>query len=126
MVWIAEVESSWNPRAESHAGAVGLFQLMPDTALRFGLDISGKSYDERIHPYKSATAAAQYLKILYEQFDSWYLALAAYNAGEGRVQQLLDEYHATKYYEIAGVLPEETQRYVPRVMAIVAQRRHRI
>lgn len=125
LVWIAEVESSWNARAESHAGAVGLFQLMPETARRFGLTVDGAEYDERIHPYKSADAAAQYLKVLYEQFGSWHLALAAYNAGEGRVQKLLARYDATKYYDIAGVLPEETQAYVPRVLSIAAHRRSR-
>ena len=122
LVWIAEVESSWNARAVSKAGAVGLFQLMPDTARRFGLDPEGETCDERIHPYKSGAAAARYLRFLHDQFGSWRLALAAYNAGEGRVQRLLRAHGATRFEQIVRELPLETQQFIPRVFSTIAHR----
>ncbi len=90
LVWVAEVESSFDRRALSPAGAAGLFQLMPDTAKRFGLSLWPR--DQRYQPEPSATASAQYLKYLHDRFKDWRLALAAYNAGEGTVQKLLDRY----------------------------------
>ena len=120
LVWVAEVESSFDRRARSPAGAAGLFQLMPDTARRFGLSLWPR--DQRFQPEPSATASAQYLKYLYDRFHDWRLALAAYNAGEGTVQKLLDRYQTQSYDDIAGHLPAETQMYVPRVEAVVLQR----
>lgn len=119
-VWIAEVESSLNPQAKSPVGAVGLFQLMPETAKRFGLCVF--PFDERIQPGKSARAAAQYLKILYQQFGGWSLALAAYNAGEGRVSRMMQKHHAGTFNELSKHLPLETRMYVPKVMTTVALR----
>ncbi len=120
LVWVAEVESSFDPGALSPAGAAGLFQLMPDTARRFGLSLWPR--DQRFQPERSATAAAGYLKYLYSRFKDWRLALAAYNAGEGTVQKLLDRYETDSYDAIAGHLPAETQMYVPRVEALLLQR----
>jgi len=120
LVWIAEVESAMNPRARSRAGAVGLFQLTSETAGRFGLRTGLR--DERLHPEKSARAAARYLKILHREFGSWPLAIAAYNAGEGRVERALDYRGVSSFEEVAAFLPAETRSYVPRVMAIVADR----
>jgi len=120
LVWVAEVESSFDRRALSPAGAAGLFQLMPDTAKRFGLSLWPR--DQRYQPEPSATASAQYLKYLYDRFKDWRLALAAYNAGEGTVQKLLDRYKTHSYDGIAGHLPAETQMYVPRVEAVLLQR----
>jgi hypothetical protein len=122
LVWIAEVESSWKAQAVSKAGAVGLFQLMPETARRFGLDPESETYDERIHPYKSGAAAARYLRVLHDQFGSWRLALAAYNAGEGRVRRLLQTHGATRFDQIQGQLPLETQQFIPRVLSTIADR----
>ena len=119
-VWIAEVESSLNPKARSPVGARGLFQFMPVTAQRFGLSVSLP--DERTDPEKSARAAAQYLRILHDQFGSWPLALAAYNAGEGRVGRALKSSGATSYRAIERHLPAETRLYVPKVLATVARR----
>jgi membrane-bound lytic murein transglycosylase D len=119
-VWMAEVESSLNPEARSPVGAVGLFQLMPETAKRFGLKTF--PFDDRVKPDKNARAAAQYLKILYRQFGSWSLALAAYNAGEGRVGRAMKQHGAKTYDDVARHLPVETQMYVPKVMATVAMR----
>src|SRR3984957_17621569 len=111
LVWLAEVESSFDRRARSPAGAAGLFQLMPDTAKRFGLSLWPR--DQRFQPGPSATASAEYLKFLYDHFQDWRLALAAYNAGQGAVQKLLDRYKTKNYDDIAGHLPAETQLYVP-------------
>ena len=120
LVWVAEVESSFDRRAESPAGAAGLFQLMPDTAKRFGLSLWPR--DQRFQAEPSANASAQYLKSLHDRFQDWRLALAAYNAGEGAVQKLLDRYKTKSYDDIAGHLPAETQLYVPRVEAVILQR----
>ena len=120
LVWLAEVESSLNPKAESKAGAVGLFQLMPATAERFGLKIF--PVDDRKAPDKSAKAAACYLRYLRDQFGCWPLALAAYNAGEGRVGRAMKMNGARTFREVAPFLSSETRRYVPRVMAIMALR----
>jgi membrane-bound lytic murein transglycosylase D len=120
LVWVAEVESSFDRRAQSPAGAAGLFQLMPETAKRFGLSLWPR--DQRFQPEPSATASAQYLKYLYDNFHDWRLALAAYNCGEGTVQRLLDCYKTRSYDDIAEHLPAETQMYVPRVEAVLLQR----
>jgi len=120
LVWVAEVESSFDRRALSPFGAAGLFQLTPDTAKRFGLSLWPR--DERYQPQPSATATALYLKYLYDRFQDWRLALAAYNCGEGTVQKLLDRYHTHDYDRIARHLPAETQMYVPRVEAVIMER----
>lgn len=117
LVWIAEVESTMNPEAKSPAGAMGLFQLMPATAQRFGLRTG--LFDERKTPEKNARAAAKYLNILYKRFKSWPLALAAYNSGEGRVGSLLKKCKANSFDGIADDLSVETRMYVPKVIAIV-------
>jgi membrane-bound lytic murein transglycosylase D len=123
LVWMAEVESGFDRRALSPDGAAGLFQLMPDTARRFGLSLW--PFDQRYQTKPSAAASARYLKHLYERFRDWRLTLAAYNAGEGTVQKLLDHYHDTEYDGIAGHLPAETQMYVPRVAAVISLRENR-
>ncbi len=120
LVWVAEVESSFDRRARSPGGAAGLFQLMPDTAKRFGLTLWPR--DQRYQPEPSATASARYLKYLYDRFKNWRLALAAYHAGEGTVQKLLDRYKTGSYDAIAEHLPAVTQMYVPRVEAVLRQR----
>jgi membrane-bound lytic murein transglycosylase D len=120
LVWMAEVESGFDRRALSPAGAAGMFQLMPETARRFGLSLWPR--DQRYQPEPSATASAQYLKYLHDHFKDWRLALAAYNAGEGRVQKLLDRYKPDSFDAIAEHLPAETQMYVPRIEATILRR----
>lgn len=120
MVWLAEVESSFDPEARSPVGARGLFQFMPATAQRFGLRVF--PIDERTDPAKSAKAAAQYLRALHGRFRDWPLAIAAYNAGEGRVGRALDASPTRSFDAIASKLPAETRLYVPKVMATVAAR----
>ena len=120
LVWLAEVESTFNPNARSPAGAKGLYQLMPDTAKALGL--STWLPDERANPEKSAHAAARQLRSLYAKFGDWPLVLAAYNAGEGRVSRALAAQKVTTFSGIAGTLPVETRLYVPKVCATVALR----
>jgi membrane-bound lytic murein transglycosylase D len=120
LFWVAEVESSFDAGARSPAGAAGLYQLMPDTAKRFGLSLWPR--DQRLQPEDSARASAQYLKYLHDRFQDWRLALAGYNAGEGTVQKLLDRYKTRSYDDIARHLPAETQMYVPRVEATLLHR----
>lgn len=120
LVWLAEVESTFNPTARSPAGARGLFQLMPATARELGL--STTLPDERTDPHKSAQAAARMLRGLHAKFGDWPLALAAYNAGPGRVQRTLAKHKAKTFAEIASALPVETRMYVPKVLAVLKVR----
>ncbi len=124
LVWIAEVESSFDARARSPAGAAGMFQLMPATARSLDLSV-GLLRDERLHPEKSARAAARYLRHLHGRFRDWRLALAAYNAGEGRVSALLKKHKGKTYDDINQFLPVETQMYVPKIEATLRKREKR-
>jgi membrane-bound lytic murein transglycosylase D len=123
LVWVAEVESSFDPTARSPAGAAGLFQLMPTTART--LKLSVRPQDERLQPEKNARAAAQYLRYLHSRFGDWRLALAAYNAGETRVDNLLTQHKASTFDAIAQRLPAETQMFVPKVEATLRKREGR-
>jgi membrane-bound lytic murein transglycosylase D len=120
LVWVAEVESSFNPEARSPVGAAGSFQLMPQTAKQYGLRTW--PFDQRLDPEPSARAAATYLGRLHDKFGDWRLALAAYNAGEGTVQTLMKRHKATTYDGIASYLPAETQMFVPKVEATLRRR----
>ncbi len=120
LVWLAEVESGFNPAARSPSGARGLFQLMPATARELGLRTMLP--DERTDPAKSAGASARLLRELRAKFGDWPLALAAYNAGAGRVQRTLAKEKARTFAEIADALPLETRLYVPKVLAVLRVR----
>lgn len=120
LVWLAEAESTFNPDAVSPVGAKGLFQLMPATARELGLRTMFP--DERSDPEKNARAAARYLRQLHGRFGDWPLALAAYNAGPGRVRRTLTARQAKTFSEISPALPAETRMYVPKVLAILATR----
>ncbi len=120
LVWLAEVESGFDVRTRSPAGAVGLFQLMPVTAKNFGLSLWPR--DQRKIAEVAAMAAAKYLRQLHAQFGDWRLAVAAYNCGEGRVQKTLKQLQAKTYAAIATKLPAETQMYVPKVAATILKR----
>ena len=98
-----------------------MFQLMPATAKRYGLRTTWP-FDQRLTPEPSARAAAEYLRSLHAHFKDWRLAVAAYNAGEGTVQNLLTRRTAGTYDAIASKLPAETQMYVPKVEATLFRR----
>lgn len=117
LVWLGLVESGYDPAARSPKNALGIWQLMPETATRFGLTVARR--DERADPEKSTRAAARYLKYLYARFGDWTLTMAAYNAGERRVQSAIDQAHDRDFWHLAasGILPRETQAYVPAVLA---------
>ena len=120
LVWLAEIESSFDPTARSPAGAVGMFQLMGPTARGLGLKLEPR--DERLVPESNARAAGSYLRSLHGQFKDWRLALAAYNAGPGRVSDLLKKRRATSFDSIAPSLPAKTQMYVPKFEAVLKKR----
>ena len=112
------VESGGRTNALSPKGALGLWQLMPDTARRYGLVVT-PSTDERLDVEKSTRAAAHYLHDLYQQFGSWPLTFAAYNAGERAVQKAVYRAGTPDFIELSGLrlLPEETRNYVPAVLS---------
>jgi hypothetical protein len=112
------IESAAEPLAISPRQARGLWQLIPETARRYGLTVSAER-DERI-PLDSVTrAAAHYLRDLNRRFGDWPLALAAYNAGQKAVEDALENGRATTFWQLssAGLLPRETQTYVPAVLS---------
>jgi membrane-bound lytic murein transglycosylase D len=117
LLWVGLVESGFNPLARSPKEAVGIWQFIPETAQAFGLRIDGP--DERSDPAKSTRAAARYLRLLYARFGDWPLALAAYNAGERRVQDAIRKGETADFWQLAqaGLLPRETQAYVPAILA---------
>jgi membrane-bound lytic murein transglycosylase D len=114
--YLCLVESQFNTRTVSHAGAAGLWQLMPETARLMGLKVN-HLIDERFDPYKSTEAAVKYLKYLYSMFNDWGLAIAGYNMGPYRINQLIKEGKGTTYWELRQYLPKETQSYVPAYIA---------
>ena len=120
LFWLAEVESGFNPKARSPAGAVGMYQLMPKTAKSLGLSMF--PFDERKNPGKCAAAAARHLRDLYQQFNDWPLTIAAYNAGAGRVKSKLDGRKTKTFDAIASKLPSETQMYVPKLNVVLQLR----
>jgi len=118
LAYMAHVESTFKPRAYSRAKAKGIFQFIPATGRRYGLH-SDAWVDDRSDPEMSARAAAAYLKDLYSMFGDWYLALAAYNAGEGKVARGLASTKATDFWALAKTtkLRPETKNYVPAILA---------
>ncbi len=116
---IPMIESRYDNHAESHAGAAGMWQIMPPTALRFGLQVDNK-LDEGFHFEPSTNAAIQYLKILFWIFEeNEYLTLAAYNAGEGRVGSALKVPLADAEQFSSLKLPAETRQYIYRYYALL-------
>ena len=113
------IESSYDPSGTSSAAAAGLWQFIPSTGRIYGLNQSS-SYDGRRDVIESTRAAYDFLTALHNQFGSWELALAAYNAGPGRVQKAIDANAArglpTDYWSLR--LPTETMNYVPRFLAV--------
>jgi membrane-bound lytic murein transglycosylase D len=113
--YLAIVESALMPHAGSSRGAIGFWQLLPETARKYGLAVD-EFIDQRRDLYLSTPAALSYLNALYTRFGSWSLALAAYNLGEGTVDAEILEQKTRDYYQL--YLPLETQRFIFRLLAI--------
>ena len=121
LIWLAQVESGWNPYAYSSAAAKGIWQFIPSTGVRFGL---AQNYwvDERSSPEKSTRAAARYLKWLSNRYrGDWTLALAAYNTGEGNIDSAISRSGSRDFWRIhgGGYIAQETRNYVPAILAVV-------
>jgi peptidoglycan lytic transglycosylase D len=118
LAFTAMIESGFNPVAVSRAGAVGLWQFMASTARRYGLRVDAW-VDERLDPEKSTFAAASYLGDLYQQFGSWFLAQAAYNAGEVKISRAIQATGSKDFWVLArtGLLKQETKEFVPQIQA---------
>jgi membrane-bound lytic murein transglycosylase D len=119
LVWVAAAESGFDPNDTSAVGAVGLWQLMPDTARSYGLRVDAW-VDERRDPERSTRAAAHLLRDLYARFGAWDLALAAYNMGYGALLRTIRKYNTNDFERVASLeagLPFETTTYVPRILA---------
>lgn len=116
--YIVVIESALNPNALSPAGAVGLWQLMPNTARRYGLRVSD-TVDDRRDVHKSTQAAIKYLVHLKEKLGDWTLAVAAYNCGGGKVLQAKRYSYSEDFWELRMFLPKETQYYIHKLAAAV-------
>ena len=112
------VESGYVTHATSSTAAVGIWQFMKPTALNYGLGVSPQ-WDERSHPIAATDAASHYLTDLHRKFDSWYLAIAAYNAGPGRIAKAVRRGKTRDFWKLAerGYLPQETMDYIPKFLA---------
>ena len=115
--YVPVIESALRPNARSRAGAAGLWQFMPTTAKRYGLEVNSL-VDERYDVYKSTEAACDFLQALYAIFNDWNLAIAAYNCGPGNVRKAI-HYAGGKrdFWSIYPYLPRETRMYVPLFIA---------
>ncbi|MGE5173281.1 MAG: transglycosylase SLT domain-containing protein [Betaproteobacteria bacterium] len=118
LVYVAMIESGFNPYAVSWARAVGPWQFMPGTGKLYGLKIDWW-IDERKDPIKSTQAAAEHLKDLHNLFGSWPLALASYNAGAGKVQRAVLRTRSEDFWDLKAsrYIRKETKNYVPKYMA---------
>jgi len=115
------IESNFYPMARGRRGERGLWQLRRATARRFGLVVNAHR-DDRVQPERATRAAAQYLRLLHDRYGDWPLALAAYNAGERRVDRALArDPEASSFWRLAerGYLPRTSQEYVPRFFAVL-------
>jgi peptidoglycan lytic transglycosylase D len=124
LLYIAMIESGLSPMAVSHVSAVGMWQFMSPTALQYGLRVD-EYVDERRDPVAATDAALDYLAWLHDRFGgSWYLAAAAFNAGPGRMERILNRHADGRfsregtYWDILDYLPRETREYVPKMIAV--------
>jgi membrane-bound lytic murein transglycosylase D len=111
LIVVSMIEAGLDPKAVSRAQAVGLWQFMYSTGKEYGLNRNWY-IDERQDPIKSTHAAAKYFKDLYKEFDDWYLVLAAYNGGWGRLNRALKLHETSDYWQLYS-LPQETKNYIP-------------
>ncbi|MCB0569448.1 MAG: lytic transglycosylase domain-containing protein [Phaeodactylibacter sp.] len=116
--YIPLLESRLRPEATSVSGAAGLWQFMPETAEHYKLQ-ANEYFDDRMNPFRSTEAAVKMLSQLYEHFGDWSLALAAYNCGPGRVRSALRRTGCDNFWDIQHLLPRQTQRYLPALIATI-------
>ena len=120
LAYLPIIESGFNYQAYSPKGAAGMWQFMPGTAKWIGMK-RNEWMDERLDPVISCRYAAKYLRMLYDTFGDWYLALASYNYGGHNVKRAIRNAGTSEFYDIAAkrIIPVETQKYVPRFVASV-------
>ncbi len=120
LAYLAMIESGFNPSAYSHAHAAGLWQFIRSTGRHYNLRINSW-VDERRAPEKATKSAVAYLTNLHNQFGFWYLAVAAYNAGEGKIARAIKKYKTKDFWKLARkpYLTLETKRYVPKLIAAI-------
>ena len=122
LAYLPLIESEYRTTAKSRVSAVGLWQFMAGTARNLGLSV-GRHGDDRTNAAKSTDAALSYLSQLHDRFGSWYLAIAAYNAGPGTISKAMDKVLGrttgsdADFYAISKKLPAETREYVPKLIA---------
>ena len=113
LCYLPVIESALNPQAHSPVGAAGLWQFMPATGKKYGLEINSL-IDERMDPIRSTEAACQFLKALYNVFGDWNLVIAAYNCGPGNVNKAIHRAGGKRdFWSIYPFLPRETRGYLP-------------
>ena len=119
LIYLAQVESGFLPRARSNKQAVGMWQFVQFRGREYGL-MQGPGTDDRLDPEKATRAAAHHLHDLYAMFGDWYLAMAAYNCGPGCVQRAVERTGYADFWELRrlNVLPKETANYVPLIVAL--------
>ena len=120
LVWVSMVESGFEPTIRSPAGAVGLWQFMPDAGRAYGL-AQDRWVDQRMNPQAATEAAADFLADLQRRFGSWELALASYDMGYGGMSSVVRRYNTNDFWtlsKIEGSMPWETTLYVPKIMAV--------
>ena len=119
VAWLGQVESAWKPSAYSSAAASGLWQFIPGTGTRFGLNRNGY-VDERNSFDEATRASARYLKFLANRYHgNWELAMAAYNSGEGNVDRAVRRAGVENFWQAFAYLPQETRNYVPNILATI-------
>ena len=113
LCYLPVIESALNPQARSHMGAVGLWQFMPATGKKYGLEVNSL-IDERMDPIRSTEAACKFLSALYKIFNDWNLVIAAYNCGPGNVNKAIHRAGGKRdFWSIYPFLPKETRGYLP-------------
>jgi membrane-bound lytic murein transglycosylase D len=115
LIFLAVAESYLNPRSVSSASAAGMWQFIKETGKREGLTISD-DIDERYNVKKSTQSALTHLKRLYGEFNDWFIAMAAYNAGPARLKEVIENQNTRDFFDM--YLPEETERYLFRIIAL--------